>query len=287
MQDFYRINVPQLGFSHPFVLHVLMAFSARHLAHFRSSKRAYYTTKADQHWEIGLRATTALMPCVNDDNAPALYVFAIISSFYTLAKGPKPRDFLIFSDNGLAEWLVLSRGVRAIMETTNDSIRHGPLSPLFTTAVARVQKFFAHDPSAGGEHARVAELRQLVTGLAGDNPNLPTYLAAIDDVSRCFACIFDDGGDRSSPSSASTTSQTVFIWLYRVSDDFVLCLQQRQPVALTIFAYFVVLLNELGNQWWMEGWIYHLLSGIHDALDDGSRPWIRWPMEKLGWIPDS
>ncbi|OJD34016.1 c6 zinc finger protein [Diplodia corticola] len=279
MQDFYRINVPRLGFSHPFVLHALMAFSARHLAQFRASKRTYYIAKADHHWEIGLRSASALVPAVDDANAPALYIFAIFSCFYTLAKGPKPRDFLVFSDEGLAEWLILLRGVRAIMETTGDSIRHSALSPLFTTASARVQKFYAHDPASGDEHPRVAELRELVADVAGDSPNLPTYLAAIDDVSRCFACVFDD-------SSSSASSQTVFIWMYRVSDDFVLCLQQRQPVALTVFAYFVVLLNELGNSWWMQGWVYHLLAGIHDALDEGSKSWIRWPMERLGWIPD-
>lgn len=282
MQSFYRVNVPQLGFSHPFVLHAIMALSARHLAHFRVSKRASYIAKADHHWEIGLRTASALIPTVNDDNAPALYIFAVFSCFYTLAKGPKPRDFLIFSDNGLAEWLMLLRGVRAIMETTNNSIRHGPLSPLFATAIVRVQRFHDHAPASDSEHARIAELRQLVTDIAGDSPNLSTYLSAIDDISRCFACVFDES--RPSPSAFS---QTVFIWLYRVSDDFVLCLQQRQPVALTIFAYFVVLMNELGTNWWMQGWIYHLLAGIHDALDEGSRPWIRWPMEKLGWIPDS
>ncbi|KAH7020649.1 C6 zinc finger protein [Macrophomina phaseolina] len=278
-QAFYRINVPQIGFSYPFVLHAIMAISARHLAQFRASSRPSYTAKADHHWAIALRTATALIPAVDDDNAPALYIFAVLSCFYTFAKGPKPRDFLVFSDHGPAEWLPLFRGVRTIMETTRDAIRHGPLSTLFTSAVSLVQAFYDHDTS--NEHPRVAELRQLALDIATDSPNLPTYIAAIDDVSRSFACTYhlDD-------TAVSGHSQTIFVWLYRVSDDFVLCLQQKQPMALAIFAYFIVLVNEIGNVWWIKDWVYHLISGIYDSMDEGSRPWIRWPIEKLGWIPD-
>lgn len=280
MHDFYRINVPQMGFSYPFVLHAIMALSARHLAHFRENKRISYTTKADYHWDVALRTATTLLTTVNDDNAPALYIFAVLSCFYTFGKGPKPRDFLVFSDHGPAEWLALFRGVRAIMDTTSNKLKSGPLSTLFSTAMTRIRTFWDHD--LADEHPRVAELRQVTLEVAADSPNLPTYIAAIDDVSRCFACTFLADG-----SAITGYSQTIFVWLYRVSDDFVLCLQQKQPLALTIFAYFVVLVNELGNVWWLKGWVYHLLAGIYDAMDEGSRPWIRWPIEKLGWIPDA
>ncbi|GME27561.1 putative rta1 domain protein [Neofusicoccum parvum] len=257
-----------------------MALSARHLAHFRENRRASYIAKADSHWEVALRTASALLPTVNNENGPALYMFAVISCFYTLGKGPRERDFLIFSDHGLAEWLVLFRGVRAIMETSRDAIRDGALSPLFTIATARLQRFHNYDIEAD-EHPHIQELRQLALELMADNPNLPTYIAAIDDISRSYAAVFGPDG-----AGMAGYSQNIFIWLYRVSDDFVLCLQQKQPMALTVFAHFVVLMNEMGSHWWMKGWVYHLLSGIHDALDEGSRPWIRWPMEKLGWIPD-
>lgn len=281
MQTFYRVNVPQMGFSYPFVLHAVIAFSARHMAHFRQTRRASYLVKADHHWEVALRTASALLPTVNETNGSALYIFAVFSCFYTLANGPKERDFLVFGDHGLAEWLVLFRGLRAVMETAGgNSMRAGSLSPLFDATQQRVQKWNDHDLST--EHPPIAELRQLAREITADNPNLATYLAAIDNLSRCYACIFAADGN-----SITGHSQTVFIWLYRISDDFVLCLQQRQPMALTIFAYFVVLMNELGSLWWLSGWVYHLLGGIYDALDEGNRPWIRWPIEKLGWVPDS
>ena len=79
--------------------------------------------------------------------------------------------------------------------------------------------------------------------------------------------------------------QLVFVWLYRLSDEFVLCLQQRKPIALVILAHIVVLLNDLSSFWWIGGWIDHIMSEVYAALTEEYRTWMRWPIEEIGWLP--
>jgi hypothetical protein len=64
-----------------------------------------------------------LLPNINRDNCAALYMFAAFCATYTMAIGPKKGDFLLFSDNGIAEWRVLFKGVRAIIDANEWLLR--------------------------------------------------------------------------------------------------------------------------------------------------------------------
>jgi Fungal Zn(2)-Cys(6) binuclear cluster domain/Fungal specific transcription factor domain len=123
MQTFMRVDVPRIGFAHPFMLHSLLAICALHLAHFKKDVRDFYTSQAEKHYEIALGTATTLLPNINRENCAALYMFAAFCATYTMAIGPKKGDFLLFSDNGIAEWRVLFKGVRAIIDANEWLLR--------------------------------------------------------------------------------------------------------------------------------------------------------------------
>jgi hypothetical protein len=75
-----------------------------------------------------------------------------------------------------------------------------------------------------------------------------------------------------------------FAWLYKMSDDFLDRLQQRQTIPLIIYAHFVVLMHEMERFWYMKGWTHHVMRGIFEALSREETAWIRWPMARVGWI---
>jgi hypothetical protein len=130
LQDFMRVEIPRLGFAHPYVLHCILATSALHLAHFKKDSRELYLSQAEKHYEYALRTATGLLPNINVHNCPAIYMFATCCSSYTMAVGPKKGDFLLFSDNGPAEWRILFRGVRAIIEANEWLLRESELAPV-------------------------------------------------------------------------------------------------------------------------------------------------------------
>jgi Fungal specific transcription factor domain len=270
LQTFFRINVPQIGFSNPVVLQSLLAISAVHLARFRHEARSRYLALGHAHYQSALRLGTAQFAALNASNAHALFLFINLCSGFALSVGPQPGDYLLFGTSGPAEWLVLFRGVRTILESHGVTLMRGPLTPIFRSVT---QILCADQPLPEFEPLRALR-SQIVDALEPNDPNLETYDHAIDSLARSW------------PTRAlGSTLQTMGAWLYCVPDTFVDRLQERKPAAMVIFAYFLVLMNELEASWWAKGWVDHIMRGIYEILDEEWRIRIRWPMERIGWIP--
>ncbi|CZR62697.1 related to regulatory protein involved in control of sterol uptake [Phialocephala subalpina] len=273
LQAFYRVNVPKIAFLHEFLLHGILAISALHLSHFKKGEaQVKYQREADHHYEIALREATSALPNINEQTASALYLFGAFCPIITLALGPTPGDFLLFGNQGLTEWLLLFRGMKAILETNFEFLRHGELAPMFHISIHQVLLQSAND-----EHLQ--ELREMITMTAREDPDIQLYLKALEELAHSFPPSSVPGTRSTQPSI-----QMVFVWLYRLSDEFADFLQQRRPIPMVILAYFCVLLHDLSSFWWAKGWAEHLMSEIHGSLSEQYRTWIRWPMEELGWI---
>ncbi|EJT69801.1 hypothetical protein GGTG_12684 [Gaeumannomyces tritici R3-111a-1] len=136
----------------------------------------------------------------------------------------------------------------------------------------------------GGFAARSEPMRDLRDVIrqqvAAGDPDRDVYASAFAALATSFATVFD-----ADMNPRHRSAQVVFGWMYHVSDDFVARARNRRPVALAIFAHFVVLLRVLELGWMTRGWPEHLIAGIYDALSPAERLWIRWPMERVGWLP--
>lgn len=216
-----------------------------------------------------------------------------------------------------ADWLTLYHGVRSLIELSSDRVLDGPLAPLSSHARRQLRRNRRSKPDGGGvvgggnsggvitaaemgkgegegERERGKEgggsgsgssaaLRELRLHMDDDEPNLGTYEKAVDSLE--FAWEVVEAEERRGGGGALAASFQAFFWLYRVSDDFVLCLQQRQPMALVIYAHFVVLLKTMDWTWIIGSWPSHLMAQIYASLDESWRVRLRWPMEQVGWQP--
>jgi hypothetical protein len=274
LQTFMRVNVPQLGFSYPFVLNGVLAISALHLSRFKKGdSQVRYLSQAYRHYDSALRVATALLSDINEETCPPLYIFTTLCVFFTLGAGPKEGDFLLFGNRGLPEWHVLFRGLETILKQNIEFLlERSELSPIFTISNRMINR----EPN---DNEHLQRLKEQILATSSDDPDLPIYLTALEDLSKSFP-----------PSSAQgtrieTSPQYVFTWMIRLADDFVDCLQQRKPVSLVILAHFCVLLNDLSTFWWIRGWPEHLISEIYASVNGEYRMWLRWPMEEIGWVP--
>ncbi|KAK8239598.1 C6 zinc finger protein [Phyllosticta capitalensis] len=280
LQNFWRVNAPSIGFSHPFVLHGLLSMAASHLSRFDDERRDYFQRQMEHHWGIAIRTATSVISHVDSENAPALYLFAVVASFIALGRGPRPGDFLIFGDKGVCEHRVLFHTIKLLVETSKLDLIHGILAPTICPGGRRVTMVLEHD-KIPEESEHLKELRLLLQEIeVKKDPNCKLYRQVATSLWVSYALVFDvDHAEGQLPTHG------VFVWLFRLSDEFVECARQRKPVALVIFAHFCVLLHTLESSWWMKGWVYHLMSGIYKSLDREFRVWVQWPIEQIGWVP--
>jgi len=270
-----RVNLPQLAFSHRFLLHGILATAALHLSRFKRDalEANSYMTKALHHYGIALQAATQLMTELDASSGPALYLFSNVCFTFTLGLGPKRGDLLLFGENGISDWLAQLRGMRSLLESKPEILRHADLSPLFEVSIRNM----AHTNS-GIDH--LSELREQISRVGPPEPELKTYSTALDQLSERFDVI------TSFSRASQVFPQQVFVWVYLLEDDFVRLLQHGKPIALVILSYFCILLNSIGPSfWWNRGWMEHLLSEIYSSLNQEYRIWMQRPMEETGWIP--
>ncbi|KAG8664777.1 transcription factor [Fusarium poae] len=275
LDTFMRINLPRIAFSNNFLLHGTLAIAALHLSRFKrnASEANLYMMKALHHYGTALRTATSLMPSINSRNGPALYLFSMLSFSFTLGLRPKPGDFLLFGQQGIAQWLGQLQGMRSLLETQPELFQDDTLAPMFQLSVRSLAQ-----PVSSTDH--FPQLREQIQQAASGDPELVHYLKALDQLSQRF-----DSAFLSTSRVAQLSPQQVFVWVYQLDDEFVRLLQEEKPIPLVILSYFCILLNRLSSFWWIRGWPEHLLSEIHSSLDEEYKVWMRRPMEETGWIP--
>jgi hypothetical protein len=274
LQTVWRIRVPKIGFSYPYVLHGILSLSALHLAQLQPECHDDYVAQAELHHNRALEMISSHMRNINNDNAPAVYLFSTVTSIISCAKPRQPDDFWVFGGKDI-EWLSLFRGTRFIISAAETTIKTGSLSPMFEIGKRRNHMRNARSAT---ELTYVEELRYLLKTRVTDERILSCYLDAVDDLAKTFALIEEEG-------HFSCQTADVFVWLLQISDDYLLLLRQRTPEALLIFSYFCVITRELEWAWWMQGLSIHLIRGIYYCLSEEYRCWLQWPMEQLGWSP--
>lgn len=105
-QKHMQTQLSQLGFTFHYVLRLLLAFSAFHLARHSTNdsllgSRTELYALAEQHYEIAVREVTEAIPHLDTTTSPALYASSIFIFLCSLAKGPQPGEYLAYRDDGL------------------------------------------------------------------------------------------------------------------------------------------------------------------------------------------
>jgi hypothetical protein len=281
---FWSHNVPQIGFSHTFVLHLSFAVAAYHLAHIHSQdskKRNNYRNLAKSHETIGLAGFTAALDTVNKDNCGALYVAATLVCYCTFAAGPKsPEDVLVcrLGDNGPTSWQPLIHGVRLIRsDIAPDVLFSGLMAPLGPQSVSNPD---TGPLSAREEFSRInweqplQKLREMVQASGATE----SCLRSMGGLASIYRAIY--GNDSDGRFDGPQEDQFVFGWIYRLDNSFVAQLSAMEPLALLILAYYCPLLRTMDTCWYMEGWANHILTMMRNTLKEGYTEWLQWPVEQ-------
>ncbi|KAJ5587604.1 uncharacterized protein N7459_003369 [Penicillium hispanicum] len=276
--NIWQDHLVQWGIQFPSILHLILALSALHLAHDQPASRAQYIQQADDHFTFGIRSVTSVLSQLDAENCQRIYMAAVLICFVYFGRGPREGEYLIFSDHGPSEWLVLMRGVRLILASYYAQVFTGILDP-HSAAEEDVCTIVPEMSRELQEHTlHIVDVRRVVDDLVRDETCRAMYLAAMEDLLEVLRQIYETV---SAGKTGVRLMHWVIGWLYRRPEEFVHALEQKEPPALAVLASWAVLLKYMESTWFMEGWAGHVLTGISGSLPSEFRSWIEWPLQKV------
>lgn len=275
--DFWQNHLIQWGMTDfPSILHLVMALSALHMGYERPEPRDEFARRADEHFTFGVRSVTAIISQLDADNCQKVYIAAVLICFVYFGQGPCPGKYLVFSDGGPGEWLVLMNGVKLVLESYREKVFSGILEPKDEPPVASISESMRAELQ--GHAAHVQALRALIELEVIDDDDRKMYMLVIDNSMQTLGEVYEK---RSAKLPPVGLMQVLIGWLYRLPPRLVSLLEQKEPLALVVLAYWAMLLKYMRSVWFMEGWAEHILSGIWTFLPEDYQGWIEWPSSQV------
>ena len=279
--DFWKVQLPEWGFQHPHILHLLLGLAALHKSRACPTQRTKFLKQADSHHVVGMRGATTMLAAIDEKNFAPAYASAIVISLFSLGLRPRQGEYIGFSNNMNGGFLVFLRGVRCIKElqplkhsnvvgAQDDKRPHGPTKPANESIPY---------------HGHIRYLRSITTAMTDpcDANSADVYLEALESLEPFLSAAF--GKDKLGVASASDPYSNIpFAWLYRQSEPFLYRLQRKVPLALAIFACWAVALRELEHSWITKGWPEHIVSSVWESLDIDHKELVSWPMSCMNQL---
>lgn len=274
--------MPQLGFSHDFVMHGILALAALHLAKTSPERGESCMEQAVLHHQTGLKKASVALPAIDEDNCSALYIFSALTLLYTLASTTlhKSDNFILVGEAGVAEWIVLSRQSYSIVRVAGDALRAGPLGPIFSAGARRAAWQGEHKATSEGAD-RLRAISAYIDQTTPDPNHREAYSQAISELIKIYGVI-----ENLIKDDLPRETSDIFIWPFKLSDRYLDLLQQPTQEALAILSFFAVLPLQFEQHWFLEDFSKHLISRIYPLIDENHLSWIQWPLQEIGWKPE-
>ncbi|OOF93263.1 hypothetical protein ASPCADRAFT_151827 [Aspergillus carbonarius ITEM 5010] len=269
-------HVPQWGIAFPSIMHLVLALSALHWAHEDPASRTQYIAQADDHFTFGIRSVTAVLCLLNAENCQLIYMAAALICLVYFGRGPRPGEYLVFSDRGQSEWLVLMRGVHSILREHQNRVFTGVLTPIPDD---RIRGVSAELQAELDEHLqRVGLVRAFVQSRVQEKSSQTMFNTAFDDLRSGLEEVYKI---RSAGKDGINLMHVVVGWVYRLPEEMIGLLEQKDSCALVMFGHWSILLVYMRSSWLMRGWDAHVLEGVRASLPEGDQHWLEWPSKVI------
>ncbi|TVY38376.1 Sterol uptake control protein [Lachnellula occidentalis] len=279
-QRLWQHVIPQIAFTHHFLIRGILSFAALHLAHTQPERRESLWLEASSHYDVGVGLFNIEVLNITPFNCDACFAFSTLLAAHAWPFSHRTSD-LFFSTSPTAEqafsttWASLLRGVHALLDTAWDWIANGPLEPLLEP--------LAMDPAI----VRKAnpEISAKLTGLSQlwDPPPTRYNSADIEALSESLVLIQEACGILTSSTSERPVSaiSLALAWPTYIPATFLELVDRLEPEALIILAHYSLILNQVDGVWFMHGMSRQLLQTIHERVGKDWESWMAWPLQDL------
>jgi hypothetical protein len=268
IQRMWQTSVPKEAFSHPYLMHGILAISALHLAHTSLSGSEEYRAIAIRHQDIAIASFRPLLSAVTAENCAALCASATLTVVFAAASHsdriPRPTPL-----DGILEVCQLARGVRVVAESGLQWLLKSAVEPLMQYPDIEAAPPLNHDI----QHA----LTQLKSFITRDDNVCTSYLEALQLLGHNFRAMV------AKPDHPALSIS----WLVLVDRNFVELLRQEAPLALLILAHYGVVLHIGSDTWFIRTWGRQVVEYVYERLPPDWRHRVTWAARKVDfYLPE-
>lgn len=257
-------------------LHLLLAFAALHLSRQRLESREEYVKQADEHYTLGIQHTTTAISDLDVESCQRVYLATVLICLVDFGRGPRPGEYLVFSDSGPGEWYKLLYGVKTTRESYRDNVLAGVVSPGDDSMSKDIIPELRDELLAHWDYLRRLQM-WLSTQIPDENIQMLSQFA-IQTLRHTFHEVYQH---LSNARRGVSLMHIILGWLYRLPESFVTYIEQKSPFALVIYANWAMLLKYMRSVWFMEGWDVHITSHVSKVVTAEFQAWVEWPLQHV------
>jgi hypothetical protein len=256
----------QIGLKFPYLLHQMLAFSARHLAFIHPSRSSFYLRQAVSLQTQAVSMFNAACTDVDQSNCVPILLFSVILGHHLLA------DLLAKSDGSRLDDFVahyvqaveVQRGIYTIALLAWPLLMETELQQVLSMSAA----FTSRTPT--GKHCQGAsKLIESTADLTMDQKD--ACRLAINYLQVGFDAIFAETEEQ------GNRHQMIFSWTFLAPPEFTQLLVAKTPESLVVLSYYALLLH-YGRAMWQVGDSGKCIFGmIGEYLGPRWDEWLEYP----------
>jgi hypothetical protein len=272
----WQVTIPEIAFSHDFLMHEILAVAALHLARTRPARAGIYNTASDRHHQIALKFFQDI-PDIDRQNCHATLACASLITVYSWAA--RAGSLIMVNrntpvDEKTVEVVQLLRGQSTLHSSVQEWLVDGPLWPMFKPWAQRDPQSEIILPEDEKHLSSLAQLWKPPPPAM--SPDTASVLeTSLETLRMVFSIATSDNGVGFIAAALS--------WSCFIPEPYICLVQGGTPEALVLLAHYCVLLNRVNDFWWIQGQPQRLLATIRDGLDQSWQRWIEWPLREV-WI---
>ncbi|KAI7760935.1 hypothetical protein LZL87_012088 [Fusarium oxysporum] len=153
--------LPQIGFQYPFALHALLGLAALHIAYTSPTEGKWSWLVGMYHHNEALTGFQKELSTITEENSEALFTWSICNVLYVFATSNPLRQTIDGNPTSTTsaqrekvlgtEWILMIRGMRAVLEPTHNYFRSGSMKAIMS--LGNWDEFDTDQDSQGPEDA--------------------------------------------------------------------------------------------------------------------------------------
>lgn len=265
-QHIWRVELVQLGFHQPFLLHALLGIAAMHQSSLEPSQRLELVARGSHHMNTGLQVYQQLLDNPEAEKVPALVAFSFVIVIYNFAMARAGADcdaleLLIAS-------IDLTRGVPLAAGEHWETVMQSGIAELVTNVhIAEIDETRRTELDFLRDITSMSEPRK--------RDDIASFSLAIAKLRAICAALSEPVADHAGHHATSQLSK-VLSWPAALPSRYIELLHERDSTALVILAHYAALCKVAGDCWWLTDRVTLVLSAINQSIEPEFQSWLEW-----------
>ena len=274
----WKLTIPQIALSHDFLMHSILAVAALHIAHLRPEQQKSYWEQATVHQDRALELQQEAMANPSQDNAHALFSSSLLLIYFAFAsRKASGSQESGESLAGTVQCISMIRGIRYVVPLIQQWVEEGPLAQLLPFQPGNMKSNHSfNDPDTDRYFQRFLVLCSTNSEMnkTHELEDIEQYAAAASSLRASFL-------KAESLADGELRTPLIWHWACRLAPEFLQRLGTLHPIPLVLVAHWCVILAQVQQYWWIQGWVDHTMGQIRQCLPREHHEWLEWPTEKI------